>query len=94
MPQPDPLSGTLQSIHGELTALSQRITLSKETRGAEPPAREPSLSRPPADPQDPLGPLFDGLESINVELIGTAKRLHLLEDRVFEPPHEEVSRDA
>ncbi|MER7807385.1 hypothetical protein [Streptomyces sp900116325] len=95
MPQPDPLFETHQStIYGEITALSRRASLLEETRAAEPPAREPSRSRPPADPQNPLGSLFDLLESINAEQNGLAKPLHLLEERVVEPPHEEVAPDA
>ncbi|MGW9136647.1 hypothetical protein [Streptomyces sp. NPDC055681] len=94
MPQPDPLSEPLQSIHGELTTLALRVSLLEETRAAESPARDPSRNRPPADPQDPLGRLFDLLDSINVERNGMAKRLPLLEEPVSEPLHEEVASDA
>ena len=68
----------LQAMHGELASLARRITRLEE--GARPSA--PQLQpRPPAyDPRNPLGPLFDALDSLNSELTGFADRLARLED--------------
>ncbi|MDF3303279.1 hypothetical protein [Streptomyces tropicalis] len=67
----------MAAVDGEHCDLHNRL-LRLEEAGAVAPA--PQLQRD----TDPLGPLFDALESINGELTGFAARLARLEDTVFQ----------
>ncbi|MFE9250835.1 hypothetical protein [Streptomyces sp. NPDC007088] len=85
----------LQSLGGRVSRLARRVahleSLNNEQRERANRLRllEEAVSVAPAPPAcrgaDPLGPLFDALESINSELTDFAARLARLEDTAYPP---------
>ncbi|MGW3928692.1 hypothetical protein ACWECC_11380 [Streptomyces microflavus] len=85
-PAAESSEAALQSMHAELTKQARRLARLEEAAApgapqpqpqAQPPGPKPP--RPKFDPRDPLGPIFDALESINGEFNHIAERLDRLE---------------
>ncbi|MER5617714.1 hypothetical protein [Streptomyces sp. NPDC002215] len=80
-PAAEASEAVLQSIHAELTKQARRLARLEEAAapGAAQPQPQAQPLRRKYDPRDPLGPVFDALESINGELTGFAERLDRIE---------------
>ncbi|MCX4681436.1 hypothetical protein OG413_40270 [Streptomyces sp. NBC_01433] len=81
-PAAESSDAVLQSMHAELTNHARRLARLEEAAAPGAAQTQPQAQplRRKYDPRDPLGPVFDGLDSLNGELTEFAERLDRIED--------------